>query len=179
MVLPKRRDSVVVSFPVHRMDLSEQCNLPRNLCFFLRIHITDIQLISEGSRHRNLCSCVKRNFPARLLIRAYGHMRPHCRYREYKGRSLLDRQSFDRVGVVAGPDLRAVEKHACVESCTAAGTVFQKKLRKVLKKLRLHPVQCKNVAVKELSLASRLSLKRSHIRQISVHIPFDIGYRGG
>ena len=90
---------------------------------------------------------------------------------EAEGCSVLNGQSFDRVGVVAAPDLRGVIEHACVKSAAAARARFQKE-RRIAREQPFHKiVHAEHIAVQSGTPAAAGFESISHT---TVHVPFDV-----
>ena len=90
------------------------------------------------------------------------------------GRTELNGEALDGVGVVAAPDLRGIIQHAGIETSAAAGAVFKEDIRKRFDKT-IHEVVCtEHEAVHDLLLALRREQRRADLGQIAVEVPFDV-----
>ena len=68
----------------------------------------DIKFIAKCSRQRHISSCCKRSNPSHRMIRTVRYVCAHSGQWIDQRRTLLDLQSFDRIGIIGAPDLRAV-----------------------------------------------------------------------
>ncbi|MNR43042.1 hypothetical protein D3C85_1616250 [compost metagenome] len=95
----------------------------------------------------------------------------------YHTGAVLDRQPFNRIGVVAGPGLRHVVQDARIEPAAAAGAAFEQHMREGGGDFFHHPVQSQHIAVGGFPLALRRQGSGTDLRHMAVHVPFDIGNR--
>ena len=142
------------------------------------IELVEVQFIPEGAGHRHDAAGFERCRPPGLVVGTGRNVRPHRRRGIEQARAVLDLQPFDRVGVVAGPDLRHVVEHPGVEPAAAAGTPFDQQLRITLQQQFMQTVHPEHVAVEELLLAVGRERRRTDFGQMAVGIPLDVFDRG-
>jgi hypothetical protein len=87
----------------------------------------------------------------------------------------LDLQAFDRVGVVAGPALRGEGEHPRIEAPAARGAGFEEYLGKGPREAIVELVDAEHIAVEELALTLRREREAVRLRDVAVHVPFDVG----
>ena len=167
-------EPVIISVRNQHMEFMIPPDLLRNESAVLLREIRDIELISERSRQRHICSCFKRRISSDLLVRAFGDMRTHSRQRINKPGSLLNPEPLNGIGVIGAPDLRAVVQHPRVKTSAASGAVLQKKIREICDEPFLHFIDTQHIAVEKLALPFSICSRASDIRKIPVHVPFHV-----
>lgn len=141
---------------------------------FLARQLGKVELVAEGTRHRDVSACFEGRNSARLMVGASRNVRADRRGGIADRGAVLNFKSLDGVGVVARPELRRIVEPSGIESTAAARATLEKELRirgqHALKKL----VKSENVAVEDLLLTLRSDGRASDLGQAAVEVPLDI-----
>ena len=151
MILRIGSDPVIISFPYQIIIFMIHGNLCGDLLPVALRDFRYIQLIAKGSCQCHIPSCFKRSHSAYCMVRAVRNMCSHCGQWIDQCRTFLDLQSFNRIGIIRTPDLRAVIQHTRIKSCTAAGAVLQKKVWELCHHSLLHFINSQYITVIQLT----------------------------
>ena len=142
--------------------------------FFYRRHMVDIQFISKGAGHGYRCPGIDRSVATGLLVGALRYMGAHSGNRIAEGRSVLDRQPFDGVGVVACPDLGRIVQHAGVKASASSAAAFDQHVRIASAQFVQHIIKAENIPVCDFSLLICRQKSTVNIGNTAVKIPFQV-----
>ena len=137
----------------------EERNLfSRHLLFFIS-HLTEIQFISKCSLHCTDSSCLEWCHAMILMIRANRYVCGNRRHRIAKGSTVLNTQSFNRIRIIATPDLRTVIQHTCIKPSTAATASFQQKFWESLSHSFQYFIKAKHITMSQFPLTVTWKLR--------------------
>ena len=90
------------------------------------------------------------------------------------GRSALNDQAFDSIGVVGAPDLRRVIKHTGIKPSAAARAAFEKDIGEIGSQTVQQLIESQNETMGHLTLPLSRQRMGLDITDRTVEIPFDI-----
>ena len=147
------------------------CHLLRDLLLLPGRQLSNIQLIAEGACERYMAPGLEGGDSAHSVIRAVGNVCPHSGQGVDQGRSLLNGQALNGIGIVGAPDLGAVIEHTRVKSRAAAGAVLDQQFGVMGMQPLLQLIDSQDIAMVQLSLGIGRQAGAAQVRQLAVHIP--------
>ncbi|MNE48638.1 hypothetical protein D3C80_1431140 [compost metagenome] len=138
---------------------------------------SQVQLITEVAAHGHIAADRKRGCPLYLMVRYRRYVCAHAAGRVHNAGAVLNRETLDCIGVVAGPGLRHVEQHARIEPAAAAGAALEQDFREARGQALHQIIETEHVAVGGFLLPLRSCRSRDNLGHVAVHIPLDIRNR--
>ena len=105
-------------------------------------------------------------------------MRGDCAGGEELAFAPLDEHALARVGVVRGPDLVRVAQEAVVHAPAARGAGLDVHLRILGAELREQVVEAHGVVERQVRLVRRVEIGGTHVEEVRVRVPLDVGKIG-
>ena len=142
-----------------------------NLLLFLGRERGRIELVAEGARHSDGKAAVEGGNMFGLVIRRSRNVGAYSRHRIYKRGAVLNTESFYRVGVIAGPNLRHIIKHTRVEASAAARAGLEQDVGEFLVKAFHYGIKTEIITEIDLALTVGRKKRASRFAHITVEIP--------
>ena len=167
-VVPRIDDAVEVTVVNEVVILVVVRNLLLDNFDVLFGQVVRVKFVAEGTPHCHVALGFETG------TAAHGNVCAHRGCRVAHGSTELDRDTFDRVGVVGRPDLGRIVQHCGVETSAAAGTVFKKDVRKVAGQAIHDFVGTENEAVENFFAVFLAEQSASGFGNVAVEVPLDV-----